>query len=69
MSVYQVEEYYVFIQVPESKVKSVSELLDNHEDMCGLDVSWDGNSVTIDNFDCESRANQVSSDIQEAIEE
>lgn len=69
MSVYQVEEYYIHVSVPEDMVQSVAELLDNHEDLCGLDVSWDGNDLTIDNFDCESRANQVESDIQDILED
>lgn len=69
MSVYQVEEYYIFVSVPVDMVESVAELLDNSDELCGLDVAWDGCDLTIDNFDCESRANQIESEIQDILDE
>lgn len=69
MSVYQVEEYYIFVKVPEDMVESVDDMLNNHQELGGLDVNWDGNNLTIDNFDCESRANQINSEIQDILED
>lgn len=69
MSVYQVEEYYVSIEVPKDKVEAVKELL-NSEDfgyVCA-DSHWDGNSLYIDNFDCESYAEDADDQIMQVIE-
>ena len=68
MSVYQVEEYYIFVQVPEDKVDEVKRMLDNHQELCGTDVSWSGCELTIDNFDCETRADGINSDIQDLLD-
>ena len=69
MSVCQVEEYYIYVSIPEDMVKSVAEFLNNNDEMCGLDVLWDGCDLTIDNFDCESRANNLESEIQDILDE
>ena len=67
MSVYQVEEYYIFVQVPEDKVDKVKAMLDNHQELCGTQVRWSGNELTIDNFDCENLAEDIDQEIQQII--
>ena len=67
MSVYQVEEYYIFVQVPEDKLDEVKHMLDNHQELCGTNVSWSGCELTIDNFDCENLAEDINSEILQII--
>ena len=67
MSVYQVEEYYIHINIPEDKLDAVSSLVDNHQELCGLDVQWSDNDLIIENFDCKSRANEIECEILELL--
>lgn len=67
MSVYQVEEYYISVDVPEDKVDEVKHMLDNSEDLVGTEISWSDNVLTIDNFDCENLAEDIDAEIQQII--
>lgn len=66
MSVYQVEEYYVSVKVPDSKMDAVKGWLDNNSPVC-CDFNWDGNYLTIDNFDCERLASDTDEQIGDLI--
>lgn len=59
MSVYQVEEYYVSVIVPDNRVQYVKEALDNCEECACAEVNWDGNNVIVELFDSEMSAESV----------
>lgn len=67
MSVHQVEEYYIHINIPEDKLDAVSILVGNHQELRGLDVQWIDRDLIIEGFDCESRANEIECEILELL--
>jgi len=67
MSVYQVEEYYIYINVPEEKLVDVKRFIDNCDELACQEHSFSGSDLVIDNFDCESHAKRVSDQIHEII--
>ena len=69
MSVYQVEEYYVYKEVPEEKVNEVKTALDNCDLIVSSGVSWCDDGVTIEPFDCENYAQSVDDLINSIIED
>ena len=69
MSVYQVEEYYVSIEVPSDKVEAVKEFINSESlDYGHFECEWDGDTLNIDNFDSEMYADDANCQIMSVIE-
>ncbi len=66
MSVFQVEEYYVFIQIPEDKIEKVQEWI-NHNLPVGTTYELVNGELTVDNFDCESSAEDTDESIRDLL--
>lgn len=66
MSVYQVEEYYIYATVTD--VKAAQHFIDNCEEIVCQDARIEGDSIIIDGFESESHADRIYAMMREFAE-